>query len=61
MINLQEINAEITKLENCDYTNYKVCEKLAILYTVREHFGKTSSNTAMIRSNGAMSSPTMMT
>ena len=38
MIDINEINEEIKKLEQCDYTTYKVCEKLAILYIVREHY-----------------------
>ena len=37
MIDLEEINEEIEKLENCGCTTYKICEKLAILYIVREH------------------------
>lgn len=38
MLNLDEINEEIVKLEQCDCTTYQVCEKLAILYTVRDHY-----------------------
>ena len=38
MINIDEINEEITKLENCNCTTYPICQRLAILYTVRDHF-----------------------
>jgi len=38
MLNLDEINEEIAKLEECNCTTYQVCEKLAILYTVRDHY-----------------------
>lgn len=49
MIDIKLINEEINKLENCD-TSYAVCEKLAILYIVREHYKSSMSN--------ASSSPT---
>lgn len=38
MISIDEINKEIEKLEQCNCTTYQVCEKLAILYTVRNNF-----------------------
>lgn len=38
MLNLDEINEEIAKLEECNCTSYQVCEKLAILYIVRDHY-----------------------
>lgn len=38
MLNIKEIHEEIAKLENCDCTTYPVCEKLAILYIVRDHY-----------------------
>lgn len=38
MLNMQEIEKEIHDLENCDKTTYPVCEKLAILYTVKDHY-----------------------
>jgi hypothetical protein len=36
MINIDEIEREILSLENKD-TSYAACEKLACLYTVRDH------------------------
>lgn len=44
MINIEEIEKEIEKLENCDCTTYKVCEKLSILYTVHDHFKNKVDN-----------------
>lgn len=38
MLDLEVINETITELEQCDDTNFSVCEKLAILYIVREHY-----------------------
>ena len=38
MLDLEIINETITELEQCDDTNFSVCEKLAILYIVREHY-----------------------
>lgn len=38
MINMSEIEEEIKKLEKCDCTTYDVCKKLAILYTVKDHY-----------------------
>ena len=37
MIDINEINMEIKKLENSDCTTYGVCDKLAKLYIVRDH------------------------
>lgn len=37
MLDLKEIHEEIAKLEKGD-TTYRNCEKLAILYIVREHY-----------------------
>ena len=53
MINIDEINEEITKLENCDYTTYPVCQKLAILYTVRNNF-KPNNTRAVDRTSAIM-------
>jgi len=44
MINLKEINEEIKKLENSDCTTYSICDKLAKLYIVRDHFQNGNSN-----------------
>lgn len=38
MLNIDEINKEIERLEKCDCTTYGVCQKLANLYIVRDHF-----------------------
>ena len=38
MLDLKEIKEEIKKLEHTDRTTYDVCEKLAMLYTVRDHY-----------------------
>ena len=52
MIDLNEIHAEIDKLENSEHTTYSICEKLAILYIVRDHYKKTpTSVTPTARSN----------
>lgn len=37
MLNINEINNEIAKLENGN-TNYNTIEKLSVLYIVRDHF-----------------------
>ena len=41
MLDLETIEETITELEQCDDTNFSVCEKLAILYIVREHYTLT--------------------
>ena len=56
MINMDEINEEIDKLEQCDRTTYPLCEKLAILYTVRNNF-KGNQNGDMMRSQAAAAHP----
>ena len=40
MIDLKEIEEEIECLEESKCTTYDVCNKLAILYIVKEHFEK---------------------
>ena len=49
MISIEEINEEIEKLENCDYTTYPICEKLSILYNVRNNFKGTPQNNASMK------------
>ena len=44
MLNIDEINEEIAKLENCNCTTYDVCNKLATLYIVRQHYGANHSS-----------------
>lgn len=52
MIDIDEINEEIEKLEESECTTYPVCQKLAILYIVRDHFNKkiTSSPATKVTS-----------
>ena len=38
MIDLTEINKEIKILENSNNTSYAVCNKLAILYIIKDHY-----------------------
>lgn len=47
MLNIDEINKEIDKLENCSCTTYSICQKLANLYIVREYYkgGKVEDKT----------------
>ena len=42
MIDINEINEEIKKLENSDCTTYEICGRLAKLYIVRDHFKSSS-------------------
>lgn len=42
MVDLNEINREISRLENAG-TTYANCEKLAMLYTVRQNQGKVEN------------------
>lgn len=51
MINIEEINKEIHKLENCECTSYKICEKLAILYIVRNNLPGLESVSAKKNNN----------
>ena len=43
MLDIKTIHEEIEKLENCEYTNWNVCNKLAILYTIKNNFNTSSS------------------
>ena len=45
MLNMEEINAEIKKLEEKDCTTYDLCNKLAILYTVRNNYRPPATTT----------------
>lgn len=38
MLNMEEIEKEIHKLEECGDTTYGICDKLATLYIVRAHY-----------------------
>ena len=57
MLNIDEINEEIARLEKCDCTNYNVCEKLAILYIVREYYNKGVSNRTGINNSTMTKAP----
>ena len=59
MINIKEIEEEIKKLENCNYTTYQVCSKLADLYIVKNYFKKREDNSDMTTMSSMNSS--MMT
>lgn len=37
MVDMREVEEEIEKLENCGATTYSVCEKLSVLYSVKDH------------------------
>lgn len=37
MVDMKEVQDEINKLENCGSTTYSVCERLSILYNVKDH------------------------
>ena len=41
MINIEEINEEIKRLENKDYLTYDIVNKLAALYTVKNNYKPT--------------------
>lgn len=59
MIDIEEINKEIYKLENCECTSYKICEKLAILYIVRNNLPGLESVSAKKNNNSDMMMPIM--
>lgn len=56
MINMEEIQEEIEKLENCNCTSWQVCNKLATLYIVRAYYQGGKESTEM----RSMSQPPMM-
>lgn len=43
MLNMDEINKEIEKLEKCSCVSQDICNKLAILYIIKEHCNNSSS------------------
>ena len=55
MLNLKEINQEIKNLENSENTSYSICQKLAILYIVRDHLENSPSKN--VESISASASP----
>ena len=50
MIDIKEVEKEIEKLENKD-TSYSICEKLAILYIVRDHLKENHKESNHMISN----------
>ena len=48
MLNIDEINKEIERLEHKDYLTYDICNKLAMLYIVKDHMAGTASSGSMI-------------
>ena len=56
MIDIQEIEKEIKKLEEKD-TSYSTCEKLSVLYTVKDHYRppKEEAHMSMMPSPSGMS------
>ena len=50
MLDINEIHKEIDKLENCDCTDWNVCKKLAILYTVRNNYKDETMTESNLRS-----------
>jgi len=56
MIDIKEIEEEISKLENSNCTTYDICGKLAKLYIVRDHFRGSSNEMPMMSSPMTMMS-----
>lgn len=59
MLDMNEINREIQILENCDNTNYAVCKKLAILYTIRDHYNYNYDATNYTKDSSMKQMPSM--
>lgn len=59
MLDMKEIEKEIECLENSESTSYAVCQKLAILYVVRDHMGGkgTTSSATPIKNTTTSSGP----
>ena len=52
MLNMDMINEEIKALEECN-TSYAVCEKLAMLYIIRDHYKGGNGQSDMMRAVGS--------
>ena len=55
MLNTKAIDEEIKKLEETSKTTMAICQQLAALYTVREHYNKkreVSQTSASLMPNG---------
>lgn len=48
MTKLETINHEINKLESIEHLTYDICQKLAILYIVREHLAIVENDKPVI-------------
>ena len=63
MLDMQEIEDTIHKLEECGDTTYSTCQKLAILYIVRDHYKgemeKSSSMSSSLSASNGMVAPAM--
>jgi hypothetical protein len=58
MLDIKVINQEIRKLENSDVTNYYVCDRLATLYIVKDHYRAAAADSVQQpMSSPGMSSP----
>lgn len=44
MIDIEAIKKEIKELEECSKTSYDVCNKLAVLYTVKNNYAGDKNN-----------------
>ena len=56
MLSMEELNKEIKKLEDCECVTWNICEKLAILYIIRDHIQFTEEKYEDVK----MTSPMMM-
>lgn len=52
MLDLDKINNEIKTLEDTKCTTYGVCEKLAMLYIIRDHYNGNVSRDDMAAGAG---------
>lgn len=59
MIDINEINEEIKKLENCKNVTYSICSKLADLYIVRDHLQQQGNSMEARPVMNMMDSPRM--
>ena len=47
MTKLEEIEQEIKKLEGKEYLTYDICQKLSVLYIVRDHMAGAGTRAMM--------------
>ena len=60
MLDIEEIHEEIKKLENCNHTTYEICQKLAILYTVKNNYKGNKMMNNDMNTSMSMSTPSMV-